>query len=135
MDATLIPVGVQHNTKEENAQIKSGEISASWAEKPHRQAQKDRDARWTKKHGKRYFGYKDHIEIDAEHQLIRYGVTDASVWDGQVLGQLLDEDNDADMIWGDSAYRSVLIEAVLDLMRFESEINERAYRNRPLTAE
>ena len=61
-------------------------------------------------------------------------MTDASVWDGQVLGQLLDEDNDADMIWGDSAYRSVLIEAVLDLMRFESEINERAYRNRPLTA-
>ena len=135
VDATLIPVGVQHNTKEENAQIKAGKIPASWAEKPHRQAQKDGDARWTKKHGKSYFGYKDHIEIDAEHRLIRrYVVTDASVWDGQVLGQLLDEDNDADTIWGDSAYRSVLIEAVLELMGFESEINERAYRNRPLTA-
>ena len=41
---------------------------------------------------KSYFGYKDHIEIDAEHRLIRrYVVTDAAVWDGQVLGQLLDE--------------------------------------------
>ena len=135
VDATLIPVGIQHNSKEENAQIKAGEVPASWAEKPHRQAQKDVDARWTKKHGKSYFGYKDHIEIDAEHRLIRrYAITPASVWDGQVLGQLLDEDNDADTIWGDSAYRSILIEAVLELMKFESEINERAYRNHPLTA-
>ena len=56
-------------------------------EKPHRQAQKDGDARWTKKRGKSYFGYNDHIEIDAEHWLIRrYVVTDASVWDAQVLG-------------------------------------------------
>jgi transposase, IS5 family len=135
VDATLIPVGVQHNSKEENAQIKAGEVPTSWAEKPHRQAQKDVDARWTKKHGKSYFGYKDHIEIDAAHRLIRrYVVTPASVWDGQVLGHLLDEDNEVDTIWGDSAYRSVLIEEVLELLGFESEINERAYRNHPLTA-
>jgi transposase, IS5 family len=134
VDATLIPVGVQHNTKAENAEIKAGEVPASWAAQPHRQAQKDIDARWTKKHGKYYFGYKDHIEIDAQHRLIRrYVVTDASVWDGQVLGQLLDEDNEADQIWGDSAYRSVTIEVVLGLMGFVSAINERAYRNRPLT--
>ena len=78
---------------------------------------------------KSYFGYKDHIEIDAEHRLIRrYVVTDAAVWDGQVLGQLLDEDNDTDSIWGDSAYRSEAIEAVLGWMGFESQIHERAYR-------
>jgi transposase, IS5 family len=45
----------------------------------------------------------------------------------------LDEDNEADQIWGDSAYRSVTIEVVLGLMGFVSAINERAYRNRPLT--
>jgi transposase, IS5 family len=85
VDATLIPVGVQHNSKEENEPIKAGEIPASWAAKPHRQAQKDGDARWTKKRGKSYFGYKDHIEIDAAHRLIRrYVVTAASVWDGEV---------------------------------------------------
>jgi IS5 family transposase len=134
VDATLIPVGIQHNSQEENAQIKAGETPASWADNPHRQAQKDSDARWTKKRGKSYFGYKDHIEIDAEHRLIRrYVVTDAAVWDGQVLGQLLDEDNDTDSIWGDSAYRSETIEAVLGWMGFESQINERAYRNRPLS--
>ena len=114
--------------------FKAGETPASWADNPHRQAQKDSDARWTKKRGKSYFGYKDHIEIDAEHRLIRrYVVTDAAVWDGQVLGQLLDEDNDTDSIWGDSAYRSETIEAVLGWMGFESQINERAYRNRPLS--
>lgn len=75
-----------------------------------------------KKHGKSYSGYKDHIEIDAEQRLIRrYVVTDAAVWDGQVLGQLLDEDNDTDSIWGDSAYRSETIEAVLGWMGFESD--------------
>ena len=114
--------------------FKAGETPASWADNPHRQAQKDSDARWTKKRGKSYFGYKDHIEIDAEHRLIRrYVVTDAAVWDGQVLGQLLDEDNDTDSIWGDSAYRSETIEAVLGWMGFESQIHERAYRNRPLS--
>jgi transposase, IS5 family len=134
VDATLIPVGIQHNSKDEQAQIKAGEIPADWAEKPHRQAQKDRDARWTKKHGKSYFGYKDHIEIDAEHQLIRrYVVTDASVTDGQVLGQLLDDDNDNDALWGDSAYRAQAIEETLELIGFESQIHERAYRNHPLT--
>jgi hypothetical protein len=50
-----------------------------------------------------------------------FGNPYASVWDGEVLGQLLDEDNDADTIWGDSAYRSATIEAVLELMGFESE--------------
>jgi IS5 family transposase len=57
----------------------------------------------------------------------------ASVHDSQVLGQLLDDDNETDAVWGDSAYRSEEIEAVLDLLPFESHIHERAYRNHPLT--
>jgi len=32
---------------------------------------KDTNARWTKKHGKNRFGYKNHIDVDAEHKLIR----------------------------------------------------------------
>jgi IS5 family transposase len=134
VDATLIPVGIQHNSKAENEQIKQGEIPADWESKPHQLAQKDREARWTKKHGKSYFGYKDHIEIDAAYRLIRrYAVTDASVHDSQVLGQLLDEDNDSDELWADSAYRSAMIEAALALIGFHSQIHERAYRNHPLS--
>jgi IS5 family transposase len=136
VDATLIPVPKQHNSDEENQLLKQGEMPQSWQDKPHKRAQKDADARWTKKGEKSYFGYKDHICIDAKHGLIRqYAVTPASVHDSQVLGQLLDEDNASDTIWADSAYRSEAIEQVLELMGFDSQIHERAYRNAPLDAQ
>lgn len=126
----------QHNSDDENKLIKQGKISPSWPDKPHKQAQKDTDARLTKKGGKSYFGYKDHICIDAEHGLIRrYAVTAASVHDSQVLGHLLDEDNASNTIWADSAYRSEAIEETLELIGFESQIHERAYRNQPLSEE
>ena len=136
VDATLIPVPKQHNSKDENECIKGGEVPAQWQDKPHKRAQKDTDARWTKKGGKSYFGYKNHIGIDAEHRLIRrYVVTDASVHDLQVLGQLLDEDNESDSIWGDSAYRSQDAEDTLELIGFDSQIHQRGYRNHPLSEE
>lgn len=134
VDATLIPVPKQHNSDKENEQLKQGESPQDWKDKPDRFAQKDTDARWTKKGDKSYFGYKDHIGIDAEYGLIRrYAVTDASVHDSQVLGQLLDEDNESDEIWADSAYRSQEVEEVLEWMGFDSHIHERAYRNHPLS--
>lgn len=134
VDATLIPVPRQHNRKQDTEQLEQGEIPTGWAEHPKRFEQRDLDARWTKKHGKSYFGYKSHIDIDVEYGFIRrYVVTDASVHDSQVLGKLLDDENEADALWADSAYRSETIEAVLELLQFESHIHERAYRNHPLT--
>ena len=80
--------------------------------------------------------YKNHISSDVGFKFIRrYAVTDASVHDSQVLGELLDADNLGDGLWADSAYLSVLIVEVLKLIGFEPHINERAYRNRPLTQE
>ena len=35
-----------------------GETPAAWEEKPAKNQQKDKDARWTKKHGKSFFGYR-----------------------------------------------------------------------------
>jgi IS5 family transposase len=63
----------------------------------------------------------------------RYTVTDAAVHDSQVLGELLDSENTGDGLWADSAYGSVPIVDVLMLMGFEPHLNERAYRNRPLS--
>lgn len=124
----------QLNSDKENEQLKQGKIPQEWQDNPHRRAQKDTDARWTKKGNQSYFGYKDHIGIDAEYGLIRrYVVTDASVHDSQVFGQLLDEDNERDEIWADSAYRSQDTEEVLDLLGFDSQIHERGYRNHPLS--
>ena len=55
-----------------------------------RNRQKDKDARWTKKHGKSFFGYKNHVNADARHKLIHdYDATDASVHDSQKLDGLL----------------------------------------------
>jgi IS5 family transposase len=134
VDATLIPVPKQHNRKEDTEQLEQGEIPTGWTEHPKRFEQRDLDARWTKKHGKSYFGYKSHISIDGEHGFIRrYAVTDASVHDSQVLGQLLDDESESDAVWADRAYRSETIEAVLELLQFESHIHERAYRNHSLT--
>jgi IS5 family transposase len=136
VDATLVPVPKQRNSKEENQQLAQGEIPDTWQEKPHRLSQKDMDARWTKKNGQSHFGYKNHISIDVEYGFIRrYQVTDAAVHDSQVLGAVLDDENEGEEIWADSAYRSELIESVLEMLQFLSHIHERAYRNRPLTEE
>ena len=41
-----------------------------------------------------FFGYKNHVNADAKHKLIRhYAVTDAAVHDSQELEGLLDTDN------------------------------------------
>jgi IS5 family transposase len=136
VDATLVPVPKQRNTKEENQQLARGEIPDTWKGKPHRLSQKDMEARWTKKNGQSHFGYKNHISIDVEYGFIRrYEVTDAAVHDSQVLGAVLDDENEGDEIWADSAYRSDLIESVLAILQFLSHIHERAYRNRPLSEE
>lgn len=107
-----------------------------WQEKPHKREQKDVDARWTKKNGVSYYGKKNHISTDVGYGFIRrYEVTDASVHDSKMLGAVLDADNTDDEVWADSAYLSFAIAAVLCWMGFISHINERAYRNRPLSEE
>lgn len=134
MDATLVPVPKQRNSREENKQIKDGETPTTWQDKPHKLAQKDTEARWTKKNGISHFGYKDHISIDRVYGFIRrYAVSDAAVHDSKMVGALLDFNNSADQVWADSAYRSEVIETVLDLLNYESQIHERGYRNHPLT--
>ena len=105
VDATIVPVPIQHNRPEENEQIKSGETPESWTEK--QKAQKDTDARFTKKGSKSYYGYKDHIDVDVKHKLIRdYEVTPANTHDSQVFEELLDMKNDDREVYGDSAYFS-----------------------------
>ncbi|CDN11712.1 Mobile element protein [Richelia intracellularis] len=46
----------------------------------------------------------------------RYQVTDASVHDSQVLGALLDEQNQGEEVWADSAYGSESIESILQIL-------------------
>jgi transposase, IS5 family len=136
VDATLVPVPKQRNSRKETEKIKEGEVPSEWEEKPKQLEQKDLDARWTQKNGQNYYGYKNHISIDVKHGFVRkYYVTDASVHDSKVLGKVIDGENSDAEIWGDSAYRSEEIEWVLEQIKMESKIHERGYKNNPLSEE
>src|SRR5215469_17786881 len=94
VDGSFVEVPRQRNTKEENEQIKNGEIPESFSANPNVLAQKDTDARWTKKNDVSYFGYKDHDLVDDEYKFIRdYDVTDASVLDSQPYPALIPEES------------------------------------------
>jgi len=64
---------------------------------------RDADARWTKKGGKRYFGYKAHVGIDQTSAIIRRSkLTDASVNDTVPADELISGDERA--VYADQAY-------------------------------
>lgn len=133
VDASFVKAPVQRNTPDENAGIKAGEAPDGWTENKRRQ--KDTDARWTKKGEKSYYGYKNHVNVDNAHKLVRkYVVTDASVHDSQPLAKLLDNGNTSRSVWADSAYRSETAEADLKAKGYRSRIHRKGARGKPLTA-
>ena len=134
IDASIVPVPKQRNSRDDNAKIKAGEVPEGWAKQLARRAQKDTDARWTKKHGRSHFGYKNHINVDRRHKLVRrYQATPASVHDSQVVADILDPDNTAASVWADSAYRPAEIEAKLAEKGLKSRIHRKGRRGRPLS--
>ena len=134
IDATIVSAPRQHNSREDNETIKEGNMPEDWKSKPAKNRQKDKDARWTKKHDRSYFGYKNHIGVDRRHKLVRrYMVSDASVHDSQKFEDVLDTSNTASDVWADSAYRSDEIEEKLAERGLKSRIHRRAYRNRKLS--
>ena len=134
IDATIVPAPRQRNSRDDNVMIKAGETPPDWEAHPAKNRQKDKDARWTKKHGRSHFGYKNHIGIDRRHKLVRrYAVSSASVHDSQKFDDVLDPDNTASSVWADSAYRSAETEAKLAERGMTSHIHRRGSRGKPLT--
>ena len=133
VDASFVDVPKQRNNREENAQIKAGEIPERFQENAHVKAQKDTDARWTKKNQETHFGYKNHVSVDNQHKLIRnYQVTSAEVHDSNVFVDLL-VDNSSKSVWADSAYRSEAIEDSLEAAGHRSHVHKKGKRNKSLT--
>lgn len=65
----------------------------------------DADARYARKRGQRYYGYKAHVSTDGRHQLIcRAKATAANVDDSGVFEELIDPDTRA--VYADKAYDS-----------------------------
>ncbi len=141
IDATFVEAPRQRNSREENAKIKAGETPDGW-DAPENAAirrQKDSDARWTKKNNESHYGYKNHINADADTKLIQdYAVTPANVHDSRVFEDLLDTETPASAgakrpVYADSAYRSAEHEVHLAEQGLDSQIHEKGTRTAPLT--
>lgn len=136
VDASFTVAPRQRNTPEENKIIKNGDGDDLWNDKPHKKSHKDIDARWTKKGGVNFYGYKNHAKVDNKSKLIdTYEVTDASVHDSQVLDSLITEKDKGQDFYADSAYRGEEQEKIILKKEMNSKVHERAYRKTPLTDE
>lgn len=106
VDASFVLSPRQRNTREENKTIKTGKGDSLWNDKPHKKCHKDIDARWTKKGGETFYGYKDHAKVCRKTKLIMgYDTTPASVHYSQRGAELIDNnDVKGEEFWLDAGY-------------------------------
>lgn len=135
VDASIVRVPKQRNGREENRQVKAGEVPPAWYEHPHKLRQKDLDARWTMKDGQHHYGYKNHVNVDVKHKLVRrYSVTSAQVHDSQCFNALLDDAQRGAPVYGDGAYRSHERVQQLTQGGFIDQLHYNGHKHQPLTA-
>jgi transposase, IS5 family len=103
VDASIVQAPITQANKDEREALNDGRAPEGWSTK--RLQHTDRDARWTKKHGKSFYGYKLHANADARYKLIRQAkVTAANVDDGQTLKDVLDASNTGKRVLADRGY-------------------------------
>lgn len=136
IDASFTVAPLQRNTREENKKIKDGEGDNLQNNKPNKKKHKDVDARWTKKNGETFYGYKNHAKVDTKSKFINtYTVTDASVHDSLVLDNLLDEKDKDQDLHADSAYTGEEQDKIIAKYEMNNKVHKKGYRNKPLTKE
>ena len=137
VDAAIVAAPRQRNRRSENDQIREGNEPEGWAEQAAaKRRQKDTQARWTRKHGQKHYGYKNHISVDQAYRLVRrYDVSDAATHDSQHFEALLDETNPDPEVWGDAAYRSKEREAELVRRGFVSQLHHKGHKHRAMSEE
>jgi len=134
IDASFTVAPRQRNTREENEKIKNGEGNDLWTDQPNKKKHKDIHARWTKKNGEKYFGYKNHAKVDSKSKFIKkFAVTDASVHDSQALDDLLEKSDKGQPLYADSAYTGEKQKKVIRKYKLKNKVHEKGYRANPLT--
>ena len=134
IDASIVAVPKQRNSRKENAGIKAGETPDAGRISPAKRRQKDVEARWTKKHGRSHYGYKNHVNVDRRHKLVRrYQVSDAATHASKVLDDILDGDNTALGVWGGQRLSLGGDRGALKKKGLRSRIHRKARRNKPLS--
>jgi IS5 family transposase len=124
----------KHNLLVRKATIIDATLVESASKKPMKsEAPSDKDASWTSKRGKAHYGFKAHVSVDAEHNLIEKAeLTTASVHDSNVFEQLLPEETQA--VYADKAYVNRQRKNELHKQGIKDGILDKAFRNRKLTA-
>lgn len=136
VDASIVSAPKPRNNKGEHGAIKEGKIPEGWNEDKEKRDQKDLDARFTKKHHKSYYGYKDHIKADTVTKIIdNYFVTPSAVHDSQPLELLLRKEDKGQQLYGDSAYSGEPCLEIIEKFGMKSQVHEKGHRNHPLTEE
>jgi IS5 family transposase len=93
----------------------------------------DHDARYAKKHGKSYYGYKAHISADGDNQLVcRALITPANIDDSRVFGPLLEGNPRA--VYADRMYDSARNRAFLAERGSANGIMRKGGYHRPVSA-
>jgi IS5 family transposase len=136
IDATFVDVPRQRNSRDENNQIKEGNIPEKWKKSGNESMlrQKDVDARWTKKNNEKHYGYKNHVKVDKKTKLVKvFMTTPASTHDSQTLDELTKDSKEGTTVYADSAYVGKENIELLEGRKLQPRINEKGYRNRPLT--
>jgi IS5 family transposase len=135
IDASFVEVPKQRNDKEENKQIKDGQVPDAWKENKSKLAQKDTDARWTKKNNIAYYGYKNHIKCEQKNKFITgYIVTNALVPDIVIVRDLINAEDQHQQLFADSGYVGKDLEQELtDRKKVKMEVIEKGQRNHPIS--
>jgi len=133
VDASIVQVPRQRNTREENQSIKEGEIPESWSGK--KRSHKDTGARWLKKNKLNFYGYKNHIKVDSKSKFVdAYCVTDSSVHDSLGVVPLLIKKDRGQPLYGDNAYSGEPFEEKGSKVKMKNKTHDKGYRGNPLTS-
>ena len=133
VDASFVDAPRQRNTREENHEIKKGNIPERIDKNPYVKRQKDLDGGWAKKNQETHDAYKNHPNRDLKTKRIMNDKSpSAHVHDAQLWQDLVDERDP--VLLADSAYESQENEAYwIKECDCENLIPYRSYRNRTLS--
>ena len=125
IDASLVPAASRPPKKPEPGELEPGASLLVGAPR-------EPDANWTRRGGKRFFGYKAHVAMDRGSQLIRrVRLTPASVNDTTPADDLILGDEAE--VWADKAYDSHERRARLKAARVKNRIMRRGNKHHPET--
>ena len=132
IDATLVSAPIQHFTKADKEQLDQGQIPGDWS--AAKRGQKDLDATHTKKHGKRYHGYKLSVSVEVRHKFIRQITTGtASEHDSTHFDEVPDDGNTSADVYADKGYPSGARSEMLKVLGFREHIQRKAQAGKPLS--